>query len=108
MRKSPKAVFCARLKAARRSARMSQKELGIAAGLDEFVASTRINRYETGVHEPDLETAARLAQALGVPLAYLFADDDRQARLLLAFAALSKAQQETFLANIEATVGQQG
>ena len=86
---------------------MSQKELGIAAGLDEFVASTRINRYETGVHEPDLETAARLAQALGVPLAYLFADDDRQARLLLAFAALSKAQQDAILASVEATVGQQ-
>lgn len=103
MRKSsPKAVFCARLKAARIGARMSQKDLGIAAGLDEFVASTRINRYETGVHEPDLETAGRLAQALGVPLAYLFADDDRQARLLLAFAALSKAQQEAFLAEIEA------
>lgn len=107
MRKSsPKAVFCARLKAARTGARMSQKDLGIAAGLDEFVASTRINRYETGVHEPDLETAGRLAQALGVPLAYLFADDDRQARLLLAFAALSKAQQDTFLADIEKIAGQ--
>lgn len=103
MRKlSPKLVFCARLKAARTGARLSQKDLGIASGLDEFVASTRINRYETGVHEPDLETAARLAQALGVPLAYLFADDDRQARLLLAFAALSKAQQEAYLADIEA------
>ncbi|WP_133822005.1 helix-turn-helix domain-containing protein [Tahibacter aquaticus] len=101
MRKSPKAVFCARLKAARRGARMSQKDLGIAAGLDEFVASTRVNRYETGVHEPDMETAGRLAQALGVPLAYLFADDDRQARLLLAFAALSKGRQDAFLAEIE-------
>ncbi|TDR45574.1 helix-turn-helix protein [Tahibacter aquaticus] len=83
---------------------MSQKDLGIAAGLDEFVASTRINRYETGVHEPDLETAGRLAQALGVPLAYLFADDDRQARLLLAFAALSKGRQDAFLAEIERAV----
>lgn len=84
---------------------MSQKVLGIAAGLDEFVASTRVNRYETGVHEPDLETAGRLAQALGVPLAYLFAEDDRQARLLLAFAALSKTQQDVFLADIERVSG---
>jgi transcriptional regulator with XRE-family HTH domain len=81
---------------------MSQKDLGIAAGLDEFVASTRINRYETGVHEPDLETAGRLAKALGVPLAYLFAEDDRQARLLIAFAALSKAKQDELLASLEA------
>jgi transcriptional regulator with XRE-family HTH domain len=101
--KSPKDVFCARLRDARRRAGVSQKDLGIKAGIDEFVASTRINRYELGVHEPDLETAGRLARALGVPLAYLFAEDDRQARLLRAFAALPRAQQENILAQIEAS-----
>jgi hypothetical protein len=33
------------------------KKLGIAAGIDEFEASTRINRYEKGVHEASMEVA---------------------------------------------------
>lgn len=45
-----KTIFCMRLKAARKMAGISQKNLGIKAGLDEFVASTRINRYELGVY----------------------------------------------------------
>jgi transcriptional regulator with XRE-family HTH domain len=102
--RSAKQVFCTRLKGARRRAGMSQKELGIAAGLDRFVASTRINRYEVGVHDPDAETAGRLALALDVPLAYLFAEDDRQARLLLAFAALTREEQDAVLAALEKAV----
>lgn len=39
-------VFGGRLKEARLRAGLSQKSLGIAAGLDPFVAGTRINRYE--------------------------------------------------------------
>lgn len=38
-------VFCKRLKEARLAVGLSQKKLGIAIGLDEFVASTRVNRY---------------------------------------------------------------
>ncbi|MGB9578576.1 MAG: helix-turn-helix domain-containing protein [Halothiobacillaceae bacterium] len=43
-----------RLKQARVAADVSQKNLGIKAGIDPSVASTRINRYELGVHKPDL------------------------------------------------------
>ena len=46
-------VFSRRLKEARIKAGLSQKRLGIEAGMDEFVASTRINRYEKGVHQAD-------------------------------------------------------
>jgi transcriptional regulator with XRE-family HTH domain len=49
-------VFQRRLKQAREAQQLSQKELGIQAGLDPFVASTRINGYELGVHQPDLST----------------------------------------------------
>jgi len=76
----------ARLKAARLRAGLSQKVLGIEAGLDEFVASPRINRYELGIHKPDLLTARKLAKVLNVPVAYLFADeDDEIAELLLLY-----------------------
>ena len=76
----------ARLRQARLDAGLSQKMLGIASGLDEFVASTRINRYELGVHRPDLLTVRNLARALNVPVAYFYADeDDDLAALLLAY-----------------------
>lgn len=97
----PRAVFCMRLSRAREAAGLSQKELGITAGLDQFVASTRINRYEKGIHEADVQTAARLAQALKVPLAYLYCADERLARAILAFAKLSREQQDAMLAEME-------
>jgi len=63
---------------------MTQRALGVAAGLDEAVASARMNRYEVGVHEPDYGTALRVAQKLDVPVAYLYCDSDSLADLLLA------------------------
>ena len=63
----------ARLKQARLAAGLSQKMLGIEAGIDAFVASTRINRYELGVHKPDLLIVRRLAVVLKVPLAFFYA-----------------------------------
>lgn len=82
---------------------LSQKQLGILAGLDEFVASTRINRYEVGVHEPDLGTAAHMAAAASVPLAYLFADEDLLAQMILSFSRLPAAKQVALLEKIEET-----
>lgn len=60
----------ARLKQARLNAGLSQKMLGIEAGIDAFVASTRINRYELGIHRPDLLTVRKLAKVLDVPVAF--------------------------------------
>lgn len=77
-------VWIRRLKEARHAAGLSQRQLGIAAGLDEGVASTRVNRYEVGVHRPDYGIAVKLAQALDVPVAYLYCDDDGMAETLLA------------------------
>ncbi len=69
-------VFCQRFKEARKAKGLTQEELGIAIGLDEFVASTRINRYEKGVHQPDFTTLNNIADVLEVPVAFLFANDD--------------------------------
>ncbi|MGN2242448.1 helix-turn-helix domain-containing protein [Frateuria sp. GZRR33] len=94
-------VFQRRLKEVRLARQLSQKELGIHAGLDPFVASTRINRYELGVHQPDLASIERLARALRVPTAYLFTDDDRLARLILAFERLLPVEKDRLLKSIE-------
>lgn len=75
-------TFQRRLKQARLAKGLSQKGLGIAAGIDEFVASTRINRYENGIHQVDLDTAQRLADVLEIPAAYFYAEDDTLAEII--------------------------
>lgn len=77
----------ARLKQARLAAGLTQKQLGMNAGIDEHVASTRINRYELGVHKPDLLTVRKLAEVLALPVAFFYSDtDDEIAELLLSYA----------------------
>lgn len=98
---NPSSIFSKRLRQAREDAGLSQKELGILAGLDPFVASTRINRYEQDVHAADLATAKRMAKVLGVPLAYLYADNERLARMIRAFSKLDVAGQEKILKEVE-------
>lgn len=83
-------VFSRRLREARQAYGISQRALGIKAGLDEFVASTRVNRYETGVHQPDLQTLQQLAEALGLPTAYFYAENDELAQLIADFRPRGK------------------
>lgn len=71
-----------RLKEARLAAKISQKKLGIAAGMDEFSASARMNHYELGRHTPDYATLKRIADVLKVPSAYFYAEDDELAELI--------------------------
>lgn len=78
-----------RIREARLRAGLSQKQLGIKAGIDEFVASPRVNQYERGKHAPDFSTAERLAQVLGVPVAYFYAKEDHLADWILAFRELT-------------------
>ncbi|MDR6383434.1 MULTISPECIES: helix-turn-helix domain-containing protein [Paraburkholderia] len=97
MSAAPASVFGTRLKEARLEAGLSQKQLGIEAGLDPFVASTRINRYELGVHKVDYTFAIRLATVLEVPVAFLYAEDSELASLILAFGRLSKRKRADLL-----------
>ena len=55
-----------RLRQAREAAGLSQKILGIQAGLDQ----------------PHVRTMQRLADVLGLPLPYFYAEDDGLARLI--------------------------
>ncbi|MHB1273969.1 MAG: helix-turn-helix domain-containing protein [Rhodanobacter sp.] len=83
-------MYSRRLREAREAYGISQRALGIEAGLDEFVASTRVNRYETGVHQPDLQTLQRLAAILKLPVAYFYAEDDELAQLIKDFKSSGK------------------
>ena len=62
--------------------------MGVLIGIDESSSRARISRYELGVHEPPVATARLIADALKVPLAYLFCEDDPTAELLLALHRL--------------------
>jgi len=78
-----------RIREARLRAGLSQKQLGVKAGIDEFVASPRVNQYERGKHAPDFSTAERLAKVLGVPVPYFYAREDPLAVWILAFRELT-------------------
>ncbi|MCO4837445.1 MAG: helix-turn-helix transcriptional regulator [Oceanospirillaceae bacterium] len=82
-----------RLKQARMKRELSQRGLGIAAGIDEASASARMNQYERAKHVPDYKMLCSLAQVLNVPVPYFYADDN-DAELLLNIASLSNEQKE--------------
>lgn len=83
-----------------------QDKLGVAIGLDEGVASARISRYETGDHQPQIKTARDIAEVLGVPLGYLYCDDDRLAEIILAASELPVADQELLLRSLKERLAQ--
>jgi len=87
-------VWARRLRQARTAVGISQRQLGIDAGIDEFVASSRINRYEQGVHEPDYLTMQNLAKALGVSAAFMYAAEDDIADLLFRYAHAKPADKK--------------
>lgn len=83
-----------RLKEARIRTGMSQKTLGILAGIDEFSASARMNQYEKGKHSPDYATATRLAEILKVPCSYLYEENDDIATMLVLYYSLDESSRK--------------
>ncbi|HLB56389.1 MAG TPA: helix-turn-helix transcriptional regulator [Coxiellaceae bacterium] len=90
-----------RLKEARIEAGISQKKLGIAAGIDEFGASARMNQYEKGKHSPDFGMVQRIAKILKVPSAFFYTTDNSLAHLLKAYAKLNDKQKKKLITFVE-------
>lgn len=76
---------------------LSQKNLGILAGIDEFAASARINRYEKGVHQASIEVVRHLAKVLEVPVAYFYTEDDELASLVRLWPKLDPEKKKSIL-----------
>lgn len=87
----------ARLKAARKKAKITQKDLGVKIGMEESSASGRMNHYEKGRHVPDIGTLNRMAEELGVPLNYFFCQDEVTAELACLIDKLSDEEKEKLL-----------
>ena len=94
-----------RIKDLREQLGWSQEKIGVAIGIDESSSRARISRYELGVHEPPVPTARAIADALGVPLAYLYCEDDKVAALLLALHKLKPGARDRKVAELSALVG---
>jgi transcriptional regulator with XRE-family HTH domain len=94
-------IVAKRLKKARLRAGISQKQLGIRAGIDYFGASARISQYERGTHMPGLQTVTRLAAVMQVPVPYFYCQDAELAEVILKFSALGKAQKRRVLGLVD-------
>jgi transcriptional regulator with XRE-family HTH domain len=92
----------ARLKAARKKANITQKDLGVKIGMEESSASGRMNHYEKGRHVPDIGTLARMAEELGVPLNYFFCESDLSAELACLIDKLSDEEKQGLLEKLTA------
>jgi transcriptional regulator with XRE-family HTH domain len=94
-------MFGARLRARRKALGLSQEKVGVSIGLDESCSRTRISRYETGAHEPAIATSLLLATALGVPVAYLYCEDDMLAEIIRLTAKLELQAKQVLLECIQ-------
>lgn len=93
-------VFARRLREARLRRDLPQDRLGVMIGIDEGASSARMSRYESGTHQPPFALIPRIAQALGVPQAYFFCEDDALAEVVLLFSRLPNASQQALLGQL--------
>lgn len=89
-----KPIVALRLREARLAAGISQRELGVRAGMDPSVASPRVNQYERGKHLPDPHTLERLGRVLNCPLPYFYAIDDELAEQILGFSRATAPERD--------------
>lgn len=94
-------VIAKRLRQARTEAGISQKTLGIRAGIDEFSASARVNQYERGKHVPDFLTLEHFGTLLNVPTEYFYARSDKVAGMLILFFKLSERKKANAIAHLK-------
>lgn len=100
-----KSLFGRRLREARIRAGIAQDKLGVMIGLDEGSSSARMSRYENGVHEPPFIWVEKMADALSVPAAYFYCDDDRLAEILLIYSVLSEKKRKALYVYVTDLIG---
>lgn len=99
-----KSPISKRLKEARILAGISQKQLGIVAGIDEFVASARMNQYETGRHTPEFSVLETIAKALKLPAAFFYTNDDVLAEIIKLYAKLDANARRKILKTLQQNI----
>ena len=86
-----------RLKELRLQHGLSQKQLGIKAGIDPSSASARMNQYERGKHLPDYKTLQRLAEILQVPVYFFYTTNLQDMNFFKCYHQLLPRQKQKIL-----------
>jgi transcriptional regulator with XRE-family HTH domain len=94
-------VVARRIKQMRIERGLSQLQLGALCELEESAMSARISRYEAGIHAPPVQFVAKFAAVMGVPLPYLYCEDDKLSRVIAGFSGLATEDQDEVLTLIE-------
>ena len=94
-------ILSKRIREARRLAGISQERLAIEIGIDPASASARMNRYEQGTRVPDPTIVERIASELGLPMAYFYAANDDEAKLLQWFCRLAEEEKAELMQRVE-------
>ena len=99
-RKATASPLAKRLKQARLGMGLSQREVGLLAGLDPSVASARINQYERQTHHPNYAFVRKLSHALRRPVAFFYAQEDELAELICLYGRMSAQDRTTLIGKI--------
>ena len=86
-----------RLSQVRKEKGLSQKALGIQAGIDPSSASPRVNQYEAGKHTPDINMLRQLGLVLDVPVAYFYCEEDKLAEVIIMLYRDKKSEALAFI-----------
>lgn len=60
-----------------------------------------MNHYEKGRHMPDIGTLQKLAQELGVPVAFFFSDSDSSAELACLIEQLNEKEKQALITHLK-------
>lgn len=85
------------LKEVRLTFGISQKKLGILAGIDGHSASARMNQHEVCTHVPNFLTLQNIGKALGYPVAFFTSDDDLIAEIIYLVGKLPEVEKQKIL-----------
>ena len=96
-----------RLREARKRAKLSQANLGVAAGMDPSGASARMNQYERDTHVPDYQTLKRIADVLETPAPFFYAEDDLLDEVIILLGELEPMALATIRDELAQMVAQQ-
>jgi len=86
-----------RIKEARLIVGISQKQLGMAAGIKKLSASADINQYENGKCIPSFLILKKIAKTISVPVAYFYAEDNMLAKFLFLYGKINKKSRKQIL-----------
>ncbi|ATD28648.1 Putative transcriptional regulator [Vibrio cholerae] len=69
--------------------------------MDPSSASGRMNHYEKGRHMPDVGKLKKLAEELGVPVAFFFSDSDSSAELACLIEQLNEKEKQALITQLK-------